>query len=583
MKLYAALLVRYLRPQWRRVALLSALLLGSIVLPLAGPQILRSFIDQAAGGASTRSLAGIAVLFIVVALATQAVAVVTAWFGEQVGWRATNLLRADLALHCLQLDMPFHNRRTPGELIERIDGDVTALALFFSRLVVTVLGSVLLLLGVLLLLFREDRRMGLLLGLFSLLALFVLNRCREIAVPYVTAERQASAELFGFIEERLAGLDDIRANGAGAYVMQRFHVTMRNLFHRKRLAQTMGNSIWVAVQSLFLAGTVLVLGMGAYLYRDGAITIGTVFLFFQYTQLLRRPLEQITEQLREFQRAGAGVARIHELLETRRTIIEGEEASLPAGALAVEFDGVSFAYNTNEAYDEDGMVIADLSFQLRPGRVLGLLGRTGSGKTTLTRLLFRLYDPGAGTIRLGGADIRGLRLAALRRHVGIVTQEVQIFRATVRDNLTFFDACADDARIVAVLESLGMGTWLRALPAGLDSELVAGGAGLSAGEAQLLAFARVFLQDPGLVILDEASSRLDPVTERLIESAVDRLLADRTGIIIAHRLATVQRADEILILEQGTVREHGRREALVRDPASRFAGLLRAGLEEVLV
>jgi ATP-binding cassette subfamily B protein len=249
----------------------------------------------------------------------------------------------------------------------------------------------------------------------------------------------------------------------------------------------------------------------------------------------------------------------------------------------VEFDGVSFAYNTNEAYDEDGMVIADLSFQLRPGRVLGLLGRTGSGKTTLTRLLFRLYDPGAGTIRLGGADIRGLRLAALRRHVGIVTQEVQIFRATVRDNLTFFDACADDARIVAVLESLGMGTWLRALPAGLDSELVAGGAGLSAGEAQLLAFARVFLQDPGLVILDEASSRLDPVTERLIESAVDRLLADRTGIIIAHRLATVQRADEILILEQGTVREHGRREALVRDPASRFAGLLRAGLEEVLV
>jgi ATP-binding cassette subfamily B protein len=219
---------------------------------------------------------------------------------------------------------------------------------------------------------------------------------------------------------------------------------------------------------------------------------------------------------------------------------------------------------------------------LAPGRVLGLLGRTGSGKTTLTRLLFRLYDPTAGAIRLGGVDPRDMRHDELRARVGMVTQDVQLFQATVRDNLTLFDRSISDARIVAILEELGMRPWLNTLSLGLDTELSAGG-GLSAGESQLLAFARVFLQDPGLVVLDEASSRLDPATERLIERAVDKLLKGRTGIIIAHRLATVQRADEILILNRGRIAEHGAREQLACDPASRFATLLRVGMDEVLV
>jgi ABC-type multidrug transport system fused ATPase/permease subunit len=227
------------------------------------------------------------------------------------------------------------------------------------------------------------------------------------------------------------------------------------------------------------------------------------------------------------------------------------------------------------------MVLDDISFTLAPGRVLGLLGRTGSGKTTLTRLLFRLYDPTAGAIRLGGVDLREMRLDELRARVGIVTQDVQLFQATIRDNLTLFDRSMPDARIVAILEDLGMRPWLNTLPLGLDTELSAGG-GLSAGESQLLAFARVFLQNPSLVVLDEASSRLDPATERLIERAVDKLLKGRTGIIIAHRLATVQRADEIMILDHGRVVEHGAREQLARDAASRFATLLRVGMDEVL-
>ncbi|MGH2459366.1 MAG: ABC transporter ATP-binding protein, partial [Chloroflexota bacterium] len=249
------------------------------------------------------------------------------------------------------------------------------------------------------------------------------------------------------------------------------------------------------------------------------------------------------------------------------------------GALPVEFDHVSFAYADDR---DDAPVLRELTFRIESGRVLGLLGRTGSGKTTISRLLFRFYDPTTGVIRLGGADTRQARLADLRRRVAIVTQDVQLFSATARDNLTFFDPAISDARILAVVHELGLDAWYARLPDGLDTWLDSGGAGISAGEGQLLAFVRVFLRDPGLVILDEASSRLDPATERLIEHAVDRLLRDRTGIVIAHRLATVQRADEILILEDGRIREHGERRVLARDPGSRFAQLLQTGLEESL-
>jgi ATP-binding cassette subfamily B protein len=240
------------------------------------------------------------------------------------------------------------------------------------------------------------------------------------------------------------------------------------------------------------------------------------------------------------------------------------------------FEGVSFAYN------EDELVLKDLSFRLRPGTVLGLLGRTGSGKSTLARLVFRLYDPSQGRIVLDDVDIRDAKLRTLRENVAIVTQDVQLFQASVRDNLTFFDKSIRDERIQEVIEELELAEWYQSLPDGLDTKLETGGRGLSAGEAQLLAFTRIFLRDPGLVILDEASSRLDPATEQLIERAVDKLLQDRTAIIIAHRLGTVQRADEIMILEDGHVIEYGDREQLADDSMSRFYRLLQTGLEEVL-
>ena len=231
---------------------------------------------------------------------------------------------------------------------------------------------------------------------------------------------------------------------------------------------------------------------------------------------------------------------------------------------------------------DDEVVLDRVSLDLPAGHVLGVLGRSGSGKTTMARLLTRLYDPLHGEVRLGGVEISQAEIHSLRRHVGMVTQDVQLFRATIRDNLTFFDETIPDKRLHEVVVELGLGGWLASMPDGLDTRLESGGAGLSAGQAQLLAFTRIFLENPGLVILDEASSRLDPATEKLIERAVDRLLQDRTGIIIAHRLATVTRADDILILEDGKVIEYGERRALAADPKSRLSHLLVTGMEEVL-
>jgi ATP-binding cassette subfamily B protein len=228
-------------------------------------------------------------------------------------------------------------------------------------------------------------------------------------------------------------------------------------------------------------------------------------------------------------------------------------------------------------------VLQGLSFALEPGKVLGLLGRTGSGKTTMARLIFRLHDAESGVVRLGGVDVRDAMLGELRERVALVTQDVQLFQATVRDNITFFDAKIPDGRIREVIEALELADWYNALPGGLDTKLETGGRSLSAGEAQLLAFTRVFLRNPGLVILDEASSRLDPATEHLVERAIDRLLADRTAIVIAHRLGTVDRADDIMILDEGRATEHGNRLELLADPTSRFSELQKTGLEGLLV
>jgi ABC-type multidrug transport system fused ATPase/permease subunit len=438
-----------------------------------------------------------------------------------------------------------------------------------------VLGNCILMLGVLALLFHVDWRIGLGLSAFVGLALAAMLRIRAVATPILAAERQAGADFYGFLGEYLSGLEDIRSSGAGAFVMRRCAEVMRSWLAVTRKGQMKGYTMIATSQGLFALGTAAAFALSAMLFRSGTLTIGTVYLIFQYTEMLRQPAEQIRDEVRDLQQADAGMGRVAALLATAPRLVDGPDAALPPGPLAVELDGVSFGYA------EDTLVLRDISVRIEPGRVLGVVGRTGSGKTTLTRLLARFHDPGSGVVRLGGVDLRMVRLPAVRGRIGLVAQDVHLFDASVRDNLTLFDDGVPDDRIGAVLDTLGLAGWLRELPRGLDTPLGPGGAGLSAGQAQVLACARVFLREPDLVILDEASSRLDPATERLVHTALGRLLAGRTGIIVAHRLDTVAFADDILVLEDGQVREHGPRLALAADPTSRFAGLLRLATEEV--
>jgi ATP-binding cassette subfamily B protein len=560
-----------------RFVLLGVLLFSGIGLRVINPQIIRFFIDTVTTGGESSLLVNAAVLFIVVALLQQVLGVSAAYTGEYVAWNATNELRAELARHCLRLDMSFHNNISSGELIERIDGDVAELSNFFSQFVIRVLGNMILVVGILIAIYIEDWSLGLIFTGFVVVTILALNRVKGIAIPYQKAVRESSADLFGYLEERLAGTEDIRSAGAVDFVLLGLYKLMyRMMGFWKKSSLLM--IVVIGVGTILLAAGLGAAFVGGYsMYQNGLFTIGTVYLLVNYLNLLRRPIRELTQQVENLQKIGAATERLIELREIPSKLKDGYGALIPDRALSLVFQEVGFAYV------EGDQVLDAVSFDLQPGKVLGLLGRTGSGKTTLARLVFRLYDIADGQIILGGVDTRDARLNDLRQRVAIVTQDVQLFQATVRDNLTFFDDSIKDSHILQVIEELGLREWLDGLPKGLDTKLETSGRSLSAGEAQLLAFTRVFLRDPGLVILDEASSRLDPATEQLIEQAVDRLLQNRTAIIIAHRLRTVERADEILILEGGQVVEHGDRTRLESDPGSKYSQLLQTGLEEVLV
>lgn len=596
---YWSLLRQYLSPMKFRLLLLAVFMTLGNFLPLITPQILRFFIDTATDNLEASRdilrrfllplsewigsdpLITAAFFFIAVSIAGQLIRFINSYLSQDIGWRATNQMRGDLAQHCLTLDMTFHQQKTPGEMVERVDGDTTTLATFFSALILDVAGGLIRLGLILILVAREDWRIGIAMTAFTAVAMLVFNLTRSVAVPIYAAEREGYAKMFGFIEERIGGIEDIRTNGGVPYTMNRFFKVVQEVFKLNLRSDIIGECLRSLTGGLFALGYALAMGVCIWLYQNSIFTLGAIVLVFDYMRQLQFPLHTISRQINELQRATAGMKRIEQLYQTQSSLKDGSKSpsSLPAENIQpiaipdVAFDQVTFGYV------EEEMVLKNLSFELGKGKVLGLLGRTGSGKTTITRLLFRLYDINKGGIRIAGTPIQELKQADLRHYIGLVTQDVQLFNATVRQNLSLFDGQISDQKIVSVIEELGLTDWYRSLPEGLDSLLAAGGSGLSAGEAQLLAFTRIFLKDPGIIILDEPSSRLDPATEARIDFAIQKLLQGRTGIIIAHRLGTLQRVDEVMILEGGQIREYGPRQTLANDPKSRFAELLKTGLE----
>jgi ATP-binding cassette, subfamily B, bacterial len=574
LKQYWQLLRQYLLHQGSRVVWMGIFLLAGIGLQLVNPQIARIFVDATRNPADQSNLPLLAGLFIAAALVSSGFRALAAYISSDVAWRATNALRADLTQHTLKLGMGFHKTRPPGEMIERIDGDVNALSGFFSSFVVQLGGNALLLVGVLLTLTLQDWRLGLVFTVYSFLGAFVLNFAARFADAW-RAERERAAQYYGFLGEVMSATEDLRGNGGVAWVLRRIKLEMREMYQVRVNANIKGSLVWGISIVFWTTADMLTYGFGSRLYAEGALSIGAVYMLMHYAWMVAQPIENFRHQLQELQRAEASIGRVQELLDILPNLPSGNKTINTLGALPVQFERVSFAYEDND------LVLDNVTLNLEAGSVLGLLGRTGSGKTTLARLLFRFYDPKAGAVRVGGQDIRDYALEDYRSKIALVTQDVQLFGASLRDNLTFFDSQISDAKILEALGTLGLTTWLEKLPKGLDTMLSTDS--LSSGEAQLVALSRAFLRQPQLIILDEASARLDPATEAQLEQALEKLLEGRTAIVIAHRLKTVERATHILVLEQGQVLEFGKRLALLAKPDSRFAELRHIGLEEVLV
>jgi len=311
---------------------------------------MRDFIDSVVGGAALSSLVRLGVAFLIAALGQQLIAIITAYYTQNVGWTATNALREDLTRHTLNLDMSFHKAHPPGEMISRIDSDVNTLNEFFAQFLLKLVGNLLLVAAILILLFREDWRIGLVLTGFSLVALLVLTRFRNIAVPHWEAERQAESDFYSFLEERLAGTADLRANGGRAYTLRQFFARVQEMYKRSIKAGMMVNIMLNSMFLIFAIGTAVSLGVSGSLYLQGVISIGTVYIVYQYNRMLERPLEDISRQLSNIQRSLASIRRItalfniHSKISSPISISEGAAESI-SGPLSVQFDHVSFAYN----------------------------------------------------------------------------------------------------------------------------------------------------------------------------------------------------------------------------------------------
>jgi ATP-binding cassette, subfamily B, bacterial len=561
------LVVSSLRPSGPVGVALLLSVVAMTVLPVLAPRFTLRFVDDAIAGATIAHLTVIALGYLALSLGGLAARAVTGWMANRVAWDGTNRLRERVTAHALSLDLEYHGRRTAGEMIERVDGDVAAVAGFAVAFLLEGVASVLLLLAVVVAVFAVNVWLGVVLGGYCLAQLVAMIYGQRLAVPTATQASAASAALYGELEESLTGVEDIRANGAGEHALGRFYRVSAAWYRAENRAARIGTAVLAGVSVAFAGGTAVLLAVAAWLLHSGALTVGAAVMLFQYMVIVRTPFEQLTEQMRQYQEALAGVARIADLLGQRGTLPEPAcpRPLPPSGPLEVRLERVSFTF---EGSDQPALSGVDL--HLEPGETLGLVGHTGSGKTTLARLLLRLYDPDAGEVLVGGLDLRESDPTTLGRRIGMVTQDVQLFLASIRDNLTLFQPVAGDDRLQEVLHEVGLGEWYADQPDGLDSPL----SGMSAGEAQLLAFARVLLTDPGLVVLDEPSSRLDLVSERRVEECIRRLLTGRTGVVIAHRLSSLTGLDKIAVMSAGRILEYGYRASLAADPRSRFAKLL---------
>lgn len=542
----------------------------STALTLAGPPLLRNFIDGVTGQASSESLLRLAIFYLLLRIGQVAGQGLTSYVGESVAWAATNNVRVNLMRHALTLDMGYFNSHPPGTMLERTDGDANQLAHFLSQFSLRFLSSLLRLIGIVVVMAFEDWRICLVIfGFIGIMALLVF-KLRTFGVPFNERLREAAGRLYGFVEERLTNLEDIKALGGITYSLRQMETFIGQQIVHGRLAYSLGGLIWPCTLFTTGLGSGVMLAWGGYLFLNNQMTIGTVYLLYAYINLMLWPIEDLSHQMEELQKAGGSLVRVDELFQEKSSISYGNLSSFGASPVSIIFKNVSFRYP-----DDSEAVLQGIDFEIAPGHSLGIAGRTGSGKTTIGRLLARMYDPVQGQILLNGQNLMEFSQVALRRKVGVVTQNVQFFGGTLRDNLRLFDDFYLDSQLEDALAHLDLLTWLEAQPKGLDTFMSSSSLDLSTGQAQRLALARIFLRNPEVVILDEAVSSLDPATEEEVEQSLQRLLEGRSGIVIAHKMKSIEKVDEILILDRGKMLEYGERSELKANPQSQLSNLIR--------
>jgi ABC-type multidrug transport system fused ATPase/permease subunit len=553
-----------LGPYRRRVILMFTALLLETGAALAPPYLLGKAIDNGIEAGDVSALDWIAVAFV---FATVLYAVATYWETYLVGWigtRALQDLRERIFTHLQSMSIGFFTRRSPGVLISRMTNDVEALNQLVTNGLVTIFSSTLTLVGIVVIMLFLDVKLALITFVtFPLLAVASVV-FRIVSAGTYRATRERIAAVTAYLQETLSGVRVVRSFGQEP----RHVAAMTDLNEQNRDVNMktvyLNASYFPAVELLAAVGTAAILLYGGSQAIDGALEVGVVVAFVGYLTRFFEPIQELSQLYTTYQQGMAALDKIFDLLDTPPDMVDAPDAIDP-GTLRgeIELEGVWFSYAEGDEPTDDAWALREVDLHVPPGQTLALVGATGAGKSTFAKLVARFYDPQQGIVRVDGHDLRGVQQRALRRQLGIVPQEGFLFSGSVRENVAFGRPEASAEEIEAAIAAVGATEFVAALPDDLDTEVGERGIQLSAGQRQLVAFARALLAEPRILILDEATSNVDVRTEKTIERGLERLLHGRTAIVIAHRLSTIRRAGKIVVLENGQIAEQGTHDELI--------------------
>ena len=548
-----------LRPYRGRVIVMGIALLIATAAGLAPPYLAGLAIDEGIRKGDLSTLDWIVAAYVLSAVMFWAATYAQTYLVGWVGQRALQDLREQIYTHLQTMSIGFFTRRRPGVLISRMTNDVEALDTLVTDGLITLVSSTLTLLGVVLILLFLDFQLALVtFATFPILAIgSVIFRIASAGAYRRTREKIAN--ITAYLQETLSGVRVVRSFAQEPRHLRR----MSRLNEENRQANMatvyLNAAYFPAVELLSAIGTGVILLYGGYLAVEGHIQIGVVVAFVGYLNAFFDPIQQISQLYTTYQQGMAALDKIFELLETEPDMVD-KPGALDPGRIRgeIELDGVRFSYGRDAGVALDG-----IDLHVPAGQTVALVGETGAGKSTLAKLVARFYDPQEGRVLVDGHDLRDLSSSALRSQLGIVPQEGFLFSGTVRDNIAFGRPDASEDEIHAAAAAVGADRFVEQLPDGYETEIGERGVQLSAGQRQLIAFARALLAEPRILILDEATSNVDVRTERIIEQGLERLLLGRTAIVIAHRLSTIRRAGRIVVLEHGRIAEAGTHDELM--------------------